>query len=245
MQILLSMTLIATAAPRPAPAPAALFTLMIQCPDTAKVECGTSTDPSITGTPTTSGECDPNHPATLTYTDTIVPPSCVADRFDHFITRHWVATDSCGNTASCDQTIDVVKEVWSFDIKAPSCPNPFNRGSGGVISMTIVGAAGQDVTQIDVNSVRLYIEHCTAGPVAPIRYSYDDKTAPFPGGTFCSCWSRGPDGILDLDFTFRKSDVRTGLQLDGYPAGTYVRITVTGTLNSGCGFLGTDCVRVQ
>ena len=229
----------------PEPPPAAQGALTITCPPVAKVFCGDSTDPEFTGVPTTSGECDPSQPADLTFTDSVMPHDCNAERFDSIIIRTWTATDSCGNSVSCDQRIDVVRQIWDFDIKAPSCPNPFPLGAGGLISMTIVGTADHDVTEIDPSSIEIWTEHCEEGPVTPIRFNYEDKATPFPGGTACDCHTLGADGHLDLNFHFRRSDVRNGLDLGSYPRGTFVKIFVSARLEDGCGILGMDCVRVQ
>jgi hypothetical protein len=241
---LLALSATSTLRPVPVPVNPSLGALTIQCPGLAKVYCHESTDPSITGMPTTSGECDPNIPATLTYTDTPVSPPCDAQRFEAFVFRRWTATDSCGNTASCDQRIHVVKDIWNFDIKAPSCPNPFNLGANGMISMTLVGTSQHDVTTIDPSTIRIWTEDCQGGPVAPIRYNYEDKATPWPGGPACGCHTLGADGILDLNFHFRRADVENGLHLGSYPHFSYVRIFVTAQTFDGCGILGSECVRV-
>lgn len=219
--------------------------LVIVCPATGKIACLESADPSETGMPTTSGECDPEIPATLTYTDSPEIPACEAQRFDYTITRHWTATDSCGNTATCDQVIHVLKQVWNFDIKSPSCPNPFNLGANGMISMTLVGTAEHDVSTIDSSSIRIWTEDCEGGPVSPIRFHYEDKATPWPGGPPCGCHELGADGYLDLDFHLRRSAVENGLDLASYPHFSYVRIFVTAQTYEGCGIVGTDCIRVQ
>ena len=229
----------------PVPTNLGLGSLVIECPGVTKVRCNDSLDPSFTGTPTTSGECDPNHPATLTYTDSVQVPACEAQRFQTTIIRTWTATDSCGNTATCDQTIHVVKEIWNFDIKSPSCPNPFNLGANGMISMTIVGTAQRDVSTIDPSTVAIWTEDCAGGPVTPVRYHFEDKATPWPGGPACGCHTLGADGIMDLDFHFRRQDVENGLHLASYPSFSYVRIFVTAQTYDGCEILGTDCVRVQ
>lgn len=230
---------------QPEPAAATLGTLSITCPPLGKITCGESSDPENTGYPTSSGECDPSIPATFTYSDSIVPNDCPAERFDCFIIRTWTATDSCGNTASCEQTIDVLREIWNFDIKAPSCPNPFALGANGVISMTIVGTAQHDVADIDPSTMEIWTAHCDQGPVTPLRYNYEDKATPFIAGPNCDCTTHGSDGILDLNFHFRRSDVQSGLDLGSYASGTYVKIFVSARLDNGCGILGMDCVRVQ
>ena len=226
--------------------PPAAGTLTITCPPLAKLVCGESLDPEDLGVPTASGECDPSQPATFTFVDDVVENDCPAERIGHVIRRTWTATDSCGNTASCQQTIDLVREVWNFDVKAPSCPNPFNLGGGnGVVSMTIVGTAEHDVTEIDPSSIRIWTEHCAAGPASPLRYHYEDKATPFVPGPNCACTTQGADGILDLNVHFKKSDVQSALDLGSNAPGSYVRIYVTAALEDGCELIGLDCVRIQ
>jgi hypothetical protein len=230
---------------QPQPAAANLGQLTITCPDLFKFTCGDDSDPGAAGTPTVTGECDPNIPATLTYVDSVVTEPCPANRFEAVITRTWTATDSCGNTASCEQTLDQIKQVWNLDIKSPSCPNPFLLGGNGVISMTIVGTAQNDVTNIDPATIQIWTTNCAAGPVAPIRYNYEDKATPWPGGLPCGCHTLGADGILDLNFHLKRSDVQAGLGLGSYPPFTYVRIFFSAQTLDGCGVIGSDCVRVQ
>jgi hypothetical protein len=111
--------------------------------------------------------------------------------------------------------------------------------------MTLVGTSQHDVTTIDPSTIRIWTEDCQGGPVAPIRYNYEDKATPWPGGPACGCHTLGADGILDLNFHFRRADVENGLHLGSYPHFSYVRIFVTAQTFDGCGILGSDCVRVQ
>lgn len=74
----------------------------IACPGDVTVQCGTSTDPAATGSATASDDCDPA-PA-VTSTDTETPGTCPQAKT---IARTWTATDRCGNTATCVQTISV------------------------------------------------------------------------------------------------------------------------------------------
>jgi hypothetical protein len=234
-----------SSAPQPAPSTANLGQLTITCPPLAKFFCGESMDPEQTGTPIVSGECDPNIPATVTYSDAVTDQTCAANRFQRIVRRTWTATDSCGNSVSCDQILDVIKPIWDFDIKSPSCPNPFNLGGNGVISMTIVGTADHDVTQIDPSTIQIWTVNCGAGPVSPLRYNYEDKATPWPGGPACGCHTLGADGYLDLNFHLRRSDVEAGLGLGSYPNGSFVRIVFSAQTLDGCGIIASDCVRIQ
>jgi len=75
---------------------------MITCPMDVMVECGDSTDSADTGMPTGSDACGG---VMFTFTDTMGPGTCGPMGA---IIRTWTATDDCGNTASCDQTIDII-----------------------------------------------------------------------------------------------------------------------------------------
>jgi len=88
----------------------------ITCPATLEVSCTDSTDPSATGMPTATDNCD-SDPA-LTFVDSNVPTGEGCDGIEGSITRTWTATDACGNTATCTQIITIV------DNEAPviTCP---------------------------------------------------------------------------------------------------------------------------
>lgn len=83
---------------------------VLNCPADTTVECDQSSDPASTGTATATDNCDDN--LTVTFSDS-ASGSCPT-----IITRTWSATDSCGNTGSCDQIITVA------DSTAPviNCP---------------------------------------------------------------------------------------------------------------------------
>lgn len=222
-------------------------TVTIECPETGKVFCGSPTTPDVTGEPTASSTCPGD--ITFTYQDaSLVGTSCIARRFDAVIQRTWTATDACGNTASCVQLIDIVRQIWNLDIKPTSCPNPINVGSNGgnaQVSIAILGTAFQDVTNIDPASIAIWREDCTAGPVYPNDANYQDVSAPANRVNRCDCTTAGPDGFVDLRLRFGRLDLVNGLGLGGLQQGTYHRLVVTGMTFDGCELVATDCVRIQ
>jgi hypothetical protein len=84
------------------------------------IECNELTDPSNTGFSTATDNCD--SAPTVTYADVETPGSCPEEKT---ITRTWTATDSCGNTSSYDQIIEVVDTtapVISFNAQPTIIP---------------------------------------------------------------------------------------------------------------------------
>jgi hypothetical protein len=73
----------------------------IQCPGNTTIECDESSLPANTGQATANDGCDPN--PTVTYTDS-VSGGCPNPKV---ITRTWRATDACGQSSTCVQTITV------------------------------------------------------------------------------------------------------------------------------------------
>ena len=74
----------------------------LNCAADVTIECDESTHPSNTGWTTTSDNCGSG--ISLTFSDSSAPGTCPAEEV---ITRTWTATDDCGNSASCTQTITV------------------------------------------------------------------------------------------------------------------------------------------
>lgn len=222
-------------------------TVTITCPDTGKVFCGSPTTPEYTGEATATSTCPGN--VTITYVDaSLVGTSCLARRFDSVIQRTWTATDACGNTASCTQMIDIVRQIWSLDIKPTSCPNPIQVGSNGgnaQVSIAILGNASQSVANIDPASIAIWREDCTAGPVFPNDAGFQDVAAPILPAARCECTTAGPDGFMDLRLRFSRLQLVNGLGLANQPQGSYHRLVVTGSTFDGCEFVATDCVRIQ
>ena len=103
----------------------------IACPPNVTIQCTASTLPANTGTPTSSDNCDAT--PTLTFTDATIGGACPQERT---INRTWVATDDCGNSATCLQTIVVDDSVApvitcppSVTIQCTASTLPANTGS--------------------------------------------------------------------------------------------------------------------
>ncbi len=71
---------------------------VITCPANVSVACNSSTAPSVTGQASATYNCQTN--ITITFSDTKSGTPC-----DSIIIRTWTASDNCGNTSSCTQTI--------------------------------------------------------------------------------------------------------------------------------------------
>lgn len=98
----------------------------------------------------------------------------------------------------------------ALDIKPTSCPNPVNTKSNGVVPVAILGSDEIDVTQIDLDSIRL------AG-LAPIRSDLEDVATPYEPltgkETTLDCTEEGPDGYLDLTLKFAPQDLLEAVTL--------------------------------
>lgn len=221
--------------------------LTLECPGTGKVYCGSPITPDFTGEATATSTCPGE--VVITYSDSAsLGATCPTRRFNSIIERTWTATDACGNTASCVQNIDVVRQVWSLDIKPTSCPNPIQVGSNGgnaAVMMALLGTASQDVLMIDPASVAIWREDCVSGPVYPIEYGYDDLATPWVRDVRCGCTTLGADGFMDLRLKFNRQQLVQGLGLANLQQGTYHRLVVTASTLDGCELVASDCVRIQ
>ncbi|MFQ6009440.1 MAG: T9SS type A sorting domain-containing protein, partial [Candidatus Zixiibacteriota bacterium] len=152
--------------------------------------------------------------------------------------------------------------IIDLDIKPGSCPNPLNikhKGMyawtedketenpiaasmtspydtdkrGAVVPVAILGTEDFDVADIDVATVELE-------GVGPIRWNYEDVATPVDDTTACACTTLGPDGFDDLTLKFDRAAIIVAL--GEVHDGDVIPLTITGELNDGTPFEGTDCV---
>jgi hypothetical protein len=183
----------------------------LSAPADVRVAAGSSLDPADTGQPTVS-DCDPD--AAVSYQDSETRGECLADPIDRTITRAWTATDSCGNTASASQVIQVEKLILRLDIKPDDCPNSHNPRSNGVLPAVLLGSADVGGDEIDLSTIRISRSDCVGNSVAANsgnsrNYSYSRAGSSEP----CGCQERGHDNMLDVKVQFDSAAMDAALRL--------------------------------
>src|SRR5690606_28810418 len=76
---------------------------VLTCAADVTIECDEDSSPANTGTSTATDNCDPA--PGVTSADVTVAGTCPQE---YTIERTWTATDACGNSSTCLQTIEVV-----------------------------------------------------------------------------------------------------------------------------------------
>lgn len=167
--------------------------------------------------------------------------------------KNWNNQDTIsisGNTLTlnlqCNNVLDQLRVITEYvpseidvyvDIKPQSCPNPLNVGSGGVVSVAILGTEAFDITQVDPATVMLE-------GVSPLRWSIEDVATPYTG-EMVDCMSgttEGPDGFADLVFKFDKQELITAI--GEVSDGECLLLTLTGKLFDTTDISGSDFVRI-
>ncbi len=72
----------------------------VECPGDLTLECDANTNPDVTGIPSAIDNCDID--PVVTYNDAVAPGACPQEST---ISRTWTATDACGNSSTCIQTL--------------------------------------------------------------------------------------------------------------------------------------------
>jgi len=224
----------------------------IACPPDVEIIAGEASDPNATGI-AEFDDCDPN--VELAYWDAEFLSECLADAVFKTVARTWIATDGCGNSSSCEQTITVRKLVLPLDIKPGACPNTYNPRGNGYLRVAILGTPDLDAGHIDLASIQLSRGDCVGGWVLPNEGPPGPGTAIRDVGTPlgvdpCACHSDELDGFDDLVLQFSSAALDDALDLSSYEPGVVVEIVVSGevlapgTPSDGAPFIAVDCLQL-
>ncbi|MBK9984535.1 MAG: HYR domain-containing protein [Saprospiraceae bacterium] len=174
---------------------------VITCPNGVTIECTASTLPANTGTASATDNCDPT--PTLTFTDVTVGGACPQERT---ITRTWRATDDCGNSSSCTQSIfvddshaPVISCPANMTIQCTASTLPGNTGTASAtdncdpsptITFTDVTVGGACPQERTITRTWRATDHCGNSSVCAQTIFVDDSTAPIiscPGNVTIQC----------------------------------------------------------
>jgi uncharacterized repeat protein (TIGR01451 family) len=174
---------------------------VVTCPDDVTVDCTSSTSADVTGTATATDNC--NGVPVITSSDVTIAGACPQE---YTINRTWLATDECGNTGSC------VQSIFVDDASAPiiTCPldvtidcaestSPDNTGEASatdncdgepVITSSDVTVAGACAQEYIINRTWIATDACGNSSTCLQLIQLDDNTAPFitcPANTTIQC----------------------------------------------------------
>jgi uncharacterized repeat protein (TIGR01451 family) len=180
---------------------------VLTCPPSITVACNTSTLPVVTGTATATDNCDVSALAVV-YADVTVGVGCTAN---YNILRTWSATDICGNTGTCLQTIQVRDSIPPSITCPPnttvSCANLVPAPTPGTITTsdncsTVTVAHVSDVTinqtcvnRYTINRTYRATDACGNSATCAHQIEVNDQTPPSitcPMNVTVSCISNIP-----------------------------------------------------
>jgi hypothetical protein len=181
----------------------------INCPADAEVACDSSTEPSVTGMPTFTGNC--TNPSVTHSDGPLQDENCNTG----FFIRTWTATSSNGQTASCTQTITIVSDdpltesdiVWGpATINLTECitsqpTDPNIIGGGPTVNndsdCVDIGITFEDMQvsgsgSFCVSIIRTWkvVDWCSFGPMDPLEFFEFTQTINITGGdapVFANC----------------------------------------------------------
>jgi len=137
----------------------------------------------------------------------------------------------------------------SVDFKPTSCPNSFYVKEKGVLPVAILGSNKYDITKINPATIRLHLpDSVPETGVAPLRWAYEDVSAPTENSCSCGYACPGPDGLKDLTLKFNAPAVIQTLEPSTMSG--CVKLQVSGNLygdepgETGQKFAGSDFLRL-
>jgi len=166
------------------------------------------------------------------------PQDCPSGGIDDYCDGidDWQCDEDCLESGGYDP------DCPNLDIKPGSCPNPLNLKSKGLTTVAVLGTENFDVQMnIDPGTIRLTREG-TSESVSPIRWNYEDVSAPYPGEP-CDCWVTAGDGTMDLNFKFDTSELVEKLDLNSL-SGETIPLVIKGSLYNQTSFQAQDCIKI-
>jgi hypothetical protein len=185
---------------------------------------------------TSTTQTDSGGQAEFTYTGTLEGTDVIVASF----------VDSQGATITSNEVtkewIGIVIYQFRIDIKPGSCPNPFNGKSQGSVPVAILGNAAFDVTEVDLDSLRL-----EGVPIIPKHVGLEDVSAPVGDPEDCyNCFDEqvdSVDGYLDLVLKFDTQELAAAI--GPAPRDACVVLTLTGLTLSGEPFEASDSMVIK
>src|SRR5690606_7747793 len=129
-------------------------TLEITCPAAVTIDCGTSIDPSVTGMPVVDKACGNT---TFVYSDSAIS-SCVNGV--KTFTRTFTVADEQGNTAECEQIINIT------DLIDPVFNEALPQDTTVSCASEVPAAVSLTATDNCGNAVVTFVQNTTAGACA-------------------------------------------------------------------------------
>ena len=155
------------------------------------------------------------------------------------------ANDADGGIVTDSLTVTVepaiVEGIHAIDAKPGTWPNKLNLRSKGILQVAICGAYNFDVTDIDVDSISVWI-HGLEGP-EPIRFSMSDVATPYLG-PLGGGHNLTSDGYMDLVVVYELEEIVSWYNLQDY-AESDVILRLESELLSGGSFEAEDMLSLS
>ena len=145
---------------------------VITCPADVTIECTDDTSTAANGMATATDNCSSTANIVITFTDNNSQANSGCGQYEYTIIRNWVATDACGNTASCLQTIEVEDSTSPVitcpaDITLPCNTDPLPIATSISEFIAIGGTVTDNCSNLDELTLTL-----TNSPASPSMLNF-------------------------------------------------------------------------
>ncbi len=218
------------------------------CPGNVTVECTDDTSPDSNGSASATDNCDVQ-PA-IDFADVLTPGTCPQE---YTIDRTWTATDACGNSSTCLQTIEVVDTTppvitcpGDITIECTDSTDPINTGSASATDNCDQAVVGFNYT----GSMQTFTVPAGVTSIDIIAYGAQGASgtgavggAGAPGGQASGTLAVTPGQVLNI-FVGGAASGQTGGFNGGGLGGSLVGPNQAGGSGNGGGGGGASDVRV-